>query len=110
VRDYIHVMDLAEGHVAAVRYLLETKQSVTVNLGTGKGFSVLQVVQAYERASARPVAYQIVERRPGDVAGCYADASRAEQLLGWTATRGLDEMCADSWRWQSNNPAGFEAG
>ncbi|MCW7537293.1 UDP-glucose 4-epimerase GalE [Aquabacterium sp. A7-Y] len=109
VRDYIHVMDLAEGHVAALRYLFEQQRSLTVNLGTGQGYSVLDVVRAYERASGRPVPYEIVARRPGDVAACFADPSLARSLLGWEARRGIDAMCADSWRWQSQNPAGFRS-
>jgi UDP-glucose 4-epimerase len=109
VRDYIHVVDLAAGHVAALRHLLEARQSVTVNLGTGQGYSVLDVVKAFERASGRPVPYQIVDRRPGDIAACYADPSQAKQVLGWQAQCGLDQMCEDSWRWQSMNPHGFEA-
>jgi UDP-glucose 4-epimerase len=107
VRDYIHVMDLAEGHVAAVRHLLDKDRSVTVNLGTGQGYSVLEVIKAFEQASGRGVPHQIVDRRPGDVAACYADPSRARAELGWTASRGLPEMCADAWRWQSLNPQGF---
>lgn len=107
VRDYIHVCDLAEGHVAALRALLEGDQSVTVNLGTGRGYSVLEVVRAFEAASGRPVPYELVARRPGDVAQCYADPSRARALLCWRATRGLDQMCADAWRWQSANPNGY---
>lgn len=107
VRDYIHVMDLADGHVAAVRHLLDKQQSLTVNLGTGTGYSVLDVVKAYERASGRPVPYALVPRRPGDVASCYADPALARATLGWQATRNLDAMCADSWRWQSGNPNGF---
>jgi UDP-glucose 4-epimerase len=110
VRDYIHVLDLAEGHVAALRYLLDKRQSLTVNLGTGQGYSVLELVKAFERASGRPVPYDIVARRPGDIAACYADPAMARALLGWQATRGLDAMCADSWRWQSQNPQGFGAG
>jgi UDP-glucose 4-epimerase len=108
VRDYIHVMDLAEGHVAALARLLGGGASLTVNLGTGQGYSVLDVVKAFERASGRPVPYKIVPRRPGDVASCYAAPALARSLLGWSATRGLDAMCADSWRWQSQNPTGFE--
>ncbi|MEX8502875.1 MAG: UDP-glucose 4-epimerase GalE [Leptothrix ochracea] len=107
VRDFIHVMDLAEGHVAALRHLLADKPSLTVNLGTGQGYSVLDVVRAFERASGRAVPYHITARRPGDVGACYADPSRARELLGWQATRGLDDMCIDSWRWQSQNPHGF---
>ena len=108
VRDYIHVMDLAEGHVAALRHLLERGTSFTVNLGTGRGYSVLEVVKAFEEASNRPVPYQIGARRPGDVATCYADSTLARDLLGWSAGRGLEAMCADAWRWQSQNPNGFE--
>jgi UDP-glucose 4-epimerase len=107
VRDYIHVMDLAEGHVAALRYLLDKRQSVTVNLGTGRGNSVLEVVKAFEAASGRKVAYEIVARRPGDVAQCYADPTMARELLDWQAKRSLAEMCTDAWRWQSGNPNGY---
>lgn len=107
VRDYIHVMDLALGHVMALTSLLNKKASFTVNLGTGKGYSVLDVVQAYAKASNRPIPYEVEGRRPGDVAACYADASLAEEILGWRATKGLAEMCADSWRWQSMNVNGF---
>jgi UDP-glucose 4-epimerase len=109
VRDYIHVVDLALGHVAALRRLLDAPGSFTVNLGTGRGYSVLELIDAYERASGRPIAREIVGRRPGDVAACYADPGLARELLGWTAARGLDAMCADSWRWQSLNPGGFDA-
>jgi UDP-glucose 4-epimerase len=107
VRDYIHVMDLAQGHVAALDRLFQGDASFTVNLGTGQGYSVLDVIRAYEKASGRPILYEIVARRAGDIAACYADPSRAASLLGWRAQRGLDEMCADSWRWQSMNPNGF---
>ena len=107
VRDYIHVMDLAAGHVAALRYLEGTRRSITVNLGTGHGYSVLEMVRAFEAASGVPVPCEIVERRPGDVAACYADASLAARELGWRATRGLQDMCRDAWRWQSQNPQGF---
>ncbi|GMV47603.1 MAG: UDP-glucose 4-epimerase GalE [Burkholderiaceae bacterium] len=109
VRDYIHVVDLAEGHVAALRHLLDAPGSFTVNLGTGRGTSVLELVRAYEAASGRAVPCEVVARRPGDVAACWADPSRAQALLGWRATRDLARMCADSWRWQSMNPNGFEA-
>lgn len=107
VRDYIHVCDLAEGHVAALKALLEGGNSVTVNLGTGRGYSVLDVVRAFEAASGRPVPYELVARRPGDVAQCYADPSQALALLGWKSSRDLDRMCADAWRWQSANPNGY---
>ena len=100
VRDYIHVMDLAEGHVAALDYLLRQIGLLTVNLGTGCGYSVLDMIRAFELASGRPVPYSIVERRPGDVASCYADPSLATRVLGWKATRGIEEMCRDAWRWQ----------
>ncbi|MDO9312985.1 MAG: UDP-glucose 4-epimerase GalE [Burkholderiaceae bacterium] len=108
VRDYIHVTDLAEGHVAALRHLLDGDgRSITVNLGTGHGCSVLGLVRAFEKASGRPIPYDIVARRPGDVAACYADATRAREYLGWQATRDIDTMCVDTWRWQSLNPNGF---
>lgn len=107
VRDYIHVMDLAEGHVAALRRLFDTAGSFTVNLGTGTGHSVLDVVSAYERASGRRVPYQLSPRRAGDVAACYADPRRAQALLGWQARRDLATMCEDSWRWQRLNPDGL---
>jgi UDP-glucose 4-epimerase len=109
VRDYIHVSDLAEGHVAALRRLLEAPGSLTVNLGTGRGYSVLELVTAYARASGRAVPYEIVARRPGDVAACYADPTLAREQLGWQARHDLDRMCADSWRWQSLNPQGFSS-
>jgi UDP-glucose 4-epimerase len=107
VRDYIHVTDLAEGHVAALRRLLSQPGSLTVNLGTGQGYSVLDLVRAYEAASGRPVPYEIVARRPGDVAACWADPALARELLGWEAKLDLARMCADSWRWQHDNPQGF---
>ena len=107
VRDYIHVVDLAEGHVDALRYLLDRRQPITVNLGTGRGHSVLEMVRAFEQASGCSVPIEIVARRPGDVDACYADVTLAHALLGWRATRGLDTMCADSWRWQRMNPNGL---
>ena len=107
VRDYLHVVDLAEGHVAALRHLLGGAGSLTVNLGTGRGVSVLELVHAFERASGRPVPYEIAARRPGDVAACYADPSLAMRVLGWKAELGLDAMCADTWRWQTANPNGY---
>jgi UDP-glucose 4-epimerase len=108
VRDYIHVVDLAEGHVAALRYLLEREQGITANLGTGRGHSVLELIRAFEQASGRQVPYDIVPRRPGDVDSTYADPSLAHELLNWRAKRDLQAMCADSWRWQSKNPNGYE--
>ncbi len=107
VRDYLHVQDLAAGHVAAVRRLLETAESFTVNLGTGRGHSVMEVLRAYERACGRALPYEVVGRRPGDVAEYYADPSLARRLLGWEAKLSLEEMCADAWRWQSGNPQGY---
>jgi len=101
VRDYIHVTDLAQGHVAALRYLQSHPGLLTVNLGTGRPVSVLEMVRGFERASGRPVPYQVVARRPGDVAQCWADPALAEQLLGWRAHLGLDRMCEDAWRWQN---------
>jgi UDP-glucose 4-epimerase len=109
VRDYIHVVDLAEGHVAALRRLFDVPGSVTVNLGTGRGYSVLELVAAYAQASGRDIPYDIVARRPGDIAACYADPSLAQTLLGWRARLDLPRMCADSWRWQTLNPQGFNA-
>ena len=108
VRDYIHVCDLAEGHVAALRYLRQHPGLLTVNLGTGRPVSVLEMVRGFEQASGRPVPYRIVARRPGDVAACWADPSFAAEQLGWRAVHGLARMCEDSWRWQTNNPKGFE--
>jgi UDP-glucose 4-epimerase len=107
VRDYIHVVDLATGHAAALRYLLDQRRSITVNLGTGRGQSVLDVVKAFERASGVSVPRVFAPRRPGDVDSTYADASLAFDLLGWRASRDLDAMCADSWRWQRMNPDGL---
>lgn len=107
VRDYIHVVDLARGHVAALRYLDAHDGVVTVNLGTGRGYSVLDMVKAFSAASGREVPYRIAARRPGDVACCYADPSLAEQLFGWRAELGVEAMCADTWRWQSMNPQGY---
>jgi len=100
VRDYIHVVDLARGHLAALGALTDKPGVMTVNLGTGQGYSVLDVVRAFEKASGRPVPYRVAPRRPGDVAQCYADPKLAKELLGWHAERGLEEMCRDSWRWQ----------
>ena len=107
VRDYIHVMDLVEGHVAALRYLQAQAGLLTVNLGTGHGVSVLQLVAAFEQASDRSVPYQFVDRRPGDVAECWADPGLAGRLLEWRASRSLQQMCDDTWRWQQRNPDGF---
>ena len=107
VRDYIHVMDLAQGHLAALEALDADGGLLTVNLGTGRGYSVLEMVTAFSQASGRPVPYEIVERRPGDVASCYADPAHANAVLGWEAQRGIEKMCEDHWRWQKQNPEGF---
>ena len=108
LRDYIHVVDLAKGHVAALRYMEENKRSITVNLGTGKGVSVLDLMNAFQVVSGISIAHQFVGRRPGDVAACYSNPSLASELLGWRTEKDLIEMCADSWRWQSQNPDGFD--
>lgn len=109
VRDYIHVVDLALGHVKAVEKILKDEPAVNVyNLGTGNGYSVLDIVKAFEQASGQKIEYKIVDRRPGDLDVCYSDASKAFNELGWKAERGLLEMCEDSWRWQSGNPNGFD--
>ena len=109
VRDYIHVVDLALGHLKALAYLQTTPDCLTVNLGTGTGYSVLDMVRAFEQASGKSVPYQVGPRRPGDVAACYADPALARRVLGWQAERDLAAMCADSWRWQSQNPQGYAA-
>jgi UDP-glucose 4-epimerase len=107
VRDYIHVVDLARGHLAALDALVKRDTGFVVNLGTGRGYSVLEVVKAFEQASGRPVPYEIVARRPGDIAECYANAALAKSLLGWEARFGIERMCQDHWRWQEKNPDGF---
>ena len=108
VRDYIHVVDLALGHLKALDRLHKRAECLTVNLGTGRGYSVLEIVRAFEKASGRSVPYKIGPRRPGDIAACYADPQRAFELLDWRAERGIGAMCADTWRWQSSNPQGFK--
>lgn len=107
VRDYIHVVDLAKGHLAALRALDALEGAVPINLGTGQGYSVLDVVAAFERASGQPVPYRVAPRRQGDVAACFADPDHAKKLLGWSAENDLETMCRDSWRWQSGNPMGY---
>ena len=107
VRDYIHVVDLALGHLKALERLQLYKECLAINLGTGIGYSVLDMVHAFEQASGKPVPYRIGPRRAGDIASCYADPSQALALLGWRAERGLQDMCADAWRWQKNNPNGY---
>jgi UDP-glucose 4-epimerase len=107
VRDYIHVVDLALGHLKALENLATNPGIVTYNLGTGQGYSVLEMVSAFEKASGKKIPYKIVGRRPGDIASCYADPSLAKKGLGWSAQRGINEMCADAWKWQSGNPNGY---
>ena len=107
VRDYIHVVDLALGHVKAIDKIKENPGVKIYNLGTGKGYSVLDVVKAFEKACGHRIPYAIKPRRSGDIATCYSDASLAKEELGWEARYGIDEMCADSWRWQSMNPNGY---
>jgi UDP-glucose 4-epimerase len=107
VRDYIHVVDLADGHLDALRYLTEHQAMITVNLGTGVGYSVLDVVNAFAKVSAKPIPYAFLPRRAGDVAINYANATLAAELLGWRAKRNIEQMCADAWKWQSNNPNGY---
>ncbi|PEA64277.1 UDP-glucose 4-epimerase GalE [Bacillus toyonensis] len=108
VRDYIHVVDLAKGHVKALEKVLETTGIDAYNLGTGKGYSVLEMVNAFEKVSGKKIPYKIIGRRPGDVAICFADVSKAKRELGWEAEYGLEEMCLDSWRWQVNNKNGYQ--
>ena len=108
VRDYIHVVDLAKGHVKALKKIEDNSGLSIYNLGTGKGYSVLDIVKNFEEANGVKIPYSIKPRRPGDIATCYSDASKAERELGWKAEYGIREMCADSWRWQSNNPNGYE--
>ncbi len=108
VRDYIHVVDLAKGHLKALEKLKTNSGLVTYNLGTGNGYSVLDIVKAFSEASGREIPYKITARRPGDIATCYSDPRKANEELGWTAEKGIKEMCEDSWRWQSQNPKGYE--
>jgi UDP-glucose 4-epimerase len=107
VRDYIHVVDLAQGHLAALNYLQNQQASITVNLGTGRGVSVKELADTFARVTGVPVPYRFVDRRPGDVATCYADTRLAQETLGWQAQLGVERMCQDAWRWQSNNPKGY---
>ena len=108
VRDYIHVVDLAKGHIKAVEYALSHKGVEKINLGTGKGYSVLEVLHAYEHACGKDLAYKIMDRRPGDIAECYADTEKAEKVLGWKAQYGIEEMCEDSWKFTLDNPDGIK--
>ncbi len=109
VRDYIHVMDLASGHVKALKKFADKPDVYIYNLGTGRGYSVLEMIQAFSKAVGHDIPYVIRPRRAGDIATCYADATKAEKELGWVAERGIDEMCQDAWRWQSNNPNGYRS-
>lgn len=109
VRDYIHVVDLALGHLKAIEKRTNISGVHIYNLGTGNGYSVLEVIKAFEKACGKELPYKIEERRPGDIAECFADATKAKEELGWVATRKIDEMCEDSWRWQNNHPNGFDA-
>jgi UDP-glucose 4-epimerase len=109
VRDYIHVVDLAIGHVKALEKVMNTTGVEAYNLGTGRGYSVLELVSAFEKVTGIKIPYKIVDRRPGDVAICYADPTKAKEELGWVATRGIEEMCRDAWRWQSNNSNRYES-
>lgn len=108
VRDYIHVVDLAQGHLAALRYLQERQQSITVNLGTGRGVSVKELADTFARVNGVPVPYRFAERRPGDVGSCYADTTKAKRELGWVARLSVEQMCYDAWRWQVGNPDGYK--
>ena len=109
VRDYIHVVDLAIGHVKAIDYIFTNPGLDIINLGTGVGYSVLDMVKAFSKACGKDIPYEIQPRREGDIAMCYANPAKAAEVLGWKAEHGLDEMCADSWKWQSQNPNGYEA-
>ncbi|PGK22469.1 UDP-glucose 4-epimerase GalE [Priestia megaterium] len=109
VRDYIHVVDLAKGHIAAIDKVTKSTGVNAYNLGTGRGYSVLEIVSAFENVSGLKIPYKIVERRSGDVAVCYADATKAKNELGWSAKRGIEEMCGDAWKWQRQNPQGYES-
>lgn len=109
IRDYIHVVDLADGHVKAVNNILDGKKGVQIfNLGTGNGYSVLDIVKAFSKAYGKELPYKIAPRRPGDLAVCFSDPSKAKEVLGWEAKRGIDDMCRDSWNWQSKNPNGYD--
>jgi UDP-glucose 4-epimerase len=108
VRDYIHVMDLARGHVDAINYMMSHRGESVFNLGTGRGYSVLEIVETFQRVNGVKVPYKMVPRRPGDLPVCYADPGKSAEALGWKAQYGLDEMCRDSWNWQQKNPNGYE--
>ncbi|WP_377887526.1 UDP-glucose 4-epimerase GalE [Alkalihalobacillus sp. R86527] len=108
VRDYIHVVDLAKGHIKALEHLMGTTGVEAFNLGTGKGYSVLQMVKAFEKATRTAITYSIAPRRPGDIAECYADSTKAKKVLGWVAEKEIEEMCRDTWRWQQRNPHGYK--
>ena len=107
VRDYIHVVDLAKGHVRALEVLIKKSQQFTLNLGTGNGYSVLEMVNNFELVSGKNIKYKFVDRRPGDVAECFANSALAEKIIGWKAKLSIDRMCEDTWRWQLQNPNGY---
>jgi len=109
VRDYVHITDLAKGHVAALEHLSEACKFEAYNLGTGQGVSVLELIKAFEEASGRTIAYRVVDRRPGDIATAFANADKAANELGWRAQKSILDACVDEWRWQSNNPRGYDA-
>ena len=109
VRDYIHVVDLAIGHIKAIDHVLETQSLDIYNLGTGTGYSVLDIVNAFQKVNNITIPYEIVDRRPGDIATCYSNPAKALAELNWKAERGIEEMCRDTWRWQSMNPNGYKA-
>ena len=107
IRDFVHVLDVVDGHLAALRHLQSSQELITLNLGTGRGISVLEMVREFESASGRKIPYVITERRAGDIGQCWADVAKAREVLGWTAKRSVAQMCADSWRWQMMNPVGY---
>jgi len=109
VRDYIHVVDLAQGHVNALDRIKNFKEPMTINLGTGNGYSVLEMIKAFDRASGKKVSYEVVQRRAGDIATCFADPTYAKEVLDWEAKKDINKMCEDTWRWQSNNPSGYKS-
>ncbi|MCR1898309.1 UDP-glucose 4-epimerase GalE [Irregularibacter muris] len=108
VRDYIHVVDLAKGHIKALEKIMNTTGVEAYNLGTGTGYSVLDIVKNFEKATGQKIAYELTDRRPGDIAKCYADVTKAKKELGWIAEKGIEDMCRDSWRWQERNPSGYQ--
>src|SRR5690606_2272014 len=108
VRDFIHVIDLVRGHIKALEYLEKHDGIETFNLGTGTGYSVLDLINTFQKVTGKEIPYQFVDRRPGDIGECYANPEKAQKVMGWKAEKNLEEMCRDSWKWQSNNPNGFQ--